>query len=121
MNDKFEIELMNGDLVLLLTKENAILYMNSMDKLVFCSDISGLSVDNPKILLLENELENLFNNINQNKLNYKLELWDSITGIYYYHIVDSDISLDITTKQAYDAYPLSTDITNIHYTREKIS
>jgi hypothetical protein len=40
----------------LITADNAKLYALVDDKLVFCADISGLRVDNPQVLAIENAL-----------------------------------------------------------------
>ncbi len=42
-----------------LTPENALAYSNTIDKLVFCADLTGLSVDSRLLARFENELERL--------------------------------------------------------------
>lgn len=42
-----------------ITPENAQDYANTINKIAFCSDITGLSVSNPNLELFENELEAL--------------------------------------------------------------
>lgn len=42
-----------------INAENARLYANTIDKLVFCADLTGLSVDSRLIVRFENELETL--------------------------------------------------------------
>lgn len=50
---------MKKELLALLTKENAMAYKAVEDKLVFCSDLTGLSVDDLMLERFEDELEEL--------------------------------------------------------------
>jgi hypothetical protein len=48
--------MLNENLQGLITPGNARLYALTDDKLVFCADISGLRVDDPQLISIENEL-----------------------------------------------------------------